>query len=210
MRFCVELHDEMDKPKATAALRIAYIEAMCAEASCDLLCWAMDNGLAQGDAHAERWHACAMCSSGCIFTCRLKTNCALRRAEQAGQLLGAFEMLAWTVAQAAIGRLLEAYAGDELPRGTSDTMVGMAHGTRRCTLPPVARNEHVPMAHARSEGSAPQSSSACSQLSASASSRWRERACERGRKVARTARGLLIRCTKRNADHSHSPVLSKS
>ena len=49
----------MDKPAATAALRIAYIEAMCQEASCDLLCWTMDNALAQGESQAGRWHACA-------------------------------------------------------------------------------------------------------------------------------------------------------
>ena len=52
--------------------------------------------------------------------------CALRRAEQADQLPGSMEGLAWTCAQAAIGRLLEAYAGDDLSC-TPDTMV--RHGT---------------------------------------------------------------------------------
>ena len=58
--FIEALSKRMVSPGAVEAMRIAFSEAMCEEATSDLLCWGLEEGLGQGDAHAEH-----MASSSC-------------------------------------------------------------------------------------------------------------------------------------------------
>ena len=51
--ICKTLYQRMSNPVAVKAVRTAYIEAMCDEASSDLLCWAMEKALGPGGARAE-------------------------------------------------------------------------------------------------------------------------------------------------------------
>ena len=62
MLICETLHNRIASPSPSSdaervavikAERIAYIEALCSDATGDLLCWSMEKGLAQGDAQAE-------------------------------------------------------------------------------------------------------------------------------------------------------------
>ena len=59
--ICGTLYEWMGSPIAAEAERKMFIEAMCEEATCDLLCWSMETALSQGhgDAQAEHVHACA-------------------------------------------------------------------------------------------------------------------------------------------------------
>ena len=54
--ICWTLYDRMGILGAAEAERSMFIEAMCEEATCDLLCWSLDKGLGQGDAQAEHGH----------------------------------------------------------------------------------------------------------------------------------------------------------
>lgn len=48
VHLCETLYDRMASPVAAAALRSAYIDAMCEEATCDLLCRSMETGIKRG------------------------------------------------------------------------------------------------------------------------------------------------------------------
>ena len=41
---------------ATGPKRSMFVTVMCAEATSDLLCWLLEKGLKEGDAHAPRAH----------------------------------------------------------------------------------------------------------------------------------------------------------
>ena len=55
MQLCAMLYERIVQPTrgpvAGDADRRAYVEAVCEEATSDLLCWSMENGLGKG--HAE-------------------------------------------------------------------------------------------------------------------------------------------------------------
>ena len=59
MTLCGTLYEHMVTPIASTAVRAVYVEAMCEQATRDLLCWSLEKGLAQGDASIGAPHACA-------------------------------------------------------------------------------------------------------------------------------------------------------
>ena len=56
MRIHVALYAWAATPVAAEAERSAFVEAMCGEATSDLLCWSLEKGLGQGDPQAEHVH----------------------------------------------------------------------------------------------------------------------------------------------------------
>ena len=56
---CAALGTQIRSSDTAEAERSMFVEAMCEEAACDLLCWAMEKGLGPGGAQAEPVHACA-------------------------------------------------------------------------------------------------------------------------------------------------------
>ena len=117
MHFCLALYNGMARPVASEAVRILFIEAMCAEAASDLLCWSMANGSGQGGRTGT-----ALASI--VLGATVKTSTALTLLI----LAGVMGQLAWPIAQAAIQALIVAYAGEELLEGAADaTAVGAAH-----------------------------------------------------------------------------------
>ena len=62
MTLCGTLYEHMVTPMAGTAVRTVYVEAMCADATRDLLCSSLEKGLAQGTLLYElRMHVLIEC-----------------------------------------------------------------------------------------------------------------------------------------------------
>ena len=57
MQVCFYLQQRLGTADDTEAMRSVFIEAICEEATSNLICWSMEKGLGQGDARAL--HLCA-------------------------------------------------------------------------------------------------------------------------------------------------------
>ena len=68
MHLCVVLHKRTAGPAAGEAARRVFVEAMCEEATRDLLCWSMEKALRQGAAQAQQCACSHSCSArlGCM------------------------------------------------------------------------------------------------------------------------------------------------
>ena len=98
------LYTSIAKPVAAEAVRRAFIEGMCEEATSDLLSRSLEHALSHGGAQPKHMHARAR-------RCQLQLLCMLRKAERAASLAGRIEELACAHAQTAVTAMLVAYSG---------------------------------------------------------------------------------------------------
>ena len=90
----------MVSPSAAEPVRIAFIGAVCEEATSDLLCWSMEKGLGQGDAQAEFLPFCAHDQ---------QQLCVYGQPKRAASLADDLGKHAWSSAQRLVTSLLNAY-----------------------------------------------------------------------------------------------------